>query len=146
VSDNRFVINPQGLKILLASPTGGVYKDMHQRGNRVLRAAKRLCPTDTGRLKQSISLEMSSIGNTVIVRVGTNLKYGLYIHEGTADKGTGYIYPKNFKFLRFPIVNNSGQGRRRYKAGATAQYAYAKRVRGIKPTPFLRDALPAGTK
>jgi hypothetical protein len=142
MADQRFVINPAGVKLLLASPNGAVYQDMQRRGNKVLRGARALCPTDTGRLKQSLTTEMSSIGTSVIVRVGTNLKYGLYIHEGTADKGNGYIYPVKGNFLAWPVVNKSGAGARRYKAGATAQYAYAKRVKGIKPTPFLRDALP----
>lgn len=130
---------------LLASPNGPVYNDIKRRANRIQNTARRLCPADTGRLRQSISVEMGSIGKDVVARVGTNLEYGLYIHEGTADNGAGYIYPKNAKVLRFPVINKSGQGRRRYKAGATAQYAYAKRVRGIKATPYLRDALSSAS-
>lgn len=130
---------------LLASPNGPVYNDIKRRANRVQNTARRLCPADTGRLRQSISLEMGTVGQDVVARVGTNLEYGLYIHEGTANNGTGYIYPKNAKVLRFPVINKSGAGRRRYKAGATAQYAYAKRVRGIKATPYLRDALSAAS-
>lgn len=130
---------------LLASPNGPVYNDIKRRANRIQNTARRLCPADTGRLRQSISVEMGSIGQDVVARVGTNLQYGLYIHEGTADNGQGYIYPKNANVLRFPVISKSGQGRRRYKAGATAQYAYAKRVRGIKGTPYLRDALSSAS-
>jgi hypothetical protein len=125
---------------------GPVYQDIHRRGNAVLREARRLAPKDTGRLKQSMAMEMRFAMGKVIARVGTNVDYALFIHEGTANKGTGYIYPKKGQFLKFPVVNNSGKGRRRYKAGATAQYAYAKRVRGIKPTPFLLNALPAAMR
>jgi hypothetical protein len=116
---------------------------MRRRANKVTNLARRLCPIDTARLKTSISYEMGTENGAIIARVGTNVEYGLYIHEGTANKGTGYIYPKNARLLRFPIVNKSGSGRRRYKGGATQQYAYAKRVKGIKPRPFLRDALSA---
>ena len=136
-------LDPQAVQALLSSPSGPVYADMKRRANKVQNLARRLVPVDTAKLKQSITYEMGTVGKDVVARVGTNVEYGLYIHEGTANKGTGYIYPKNAKFLRFPIINNTGSGRRRYKAGATAQYAYAKRVRGIKPTPFLKDALSA---
>ena len=137
------VLDQQQINTLLAGPSGPVYSDLRRRGNRVMNQARRLCPADTGRLRQSISLEMGAVGDRVVARIGTNVQYGLFIHEGTANNGTGYIYPKNAKVLRFPVVNKSGAGRRRYKGGATAQYAYAKRVRGIKATPFLRDALQA---
>lgn len=136
-------LNPDQVVTLLSGHSGPIYQDMNRRGNAVMRMARQLAPKDTGQLKQSIAMEMSVVKGVVVVRVGTNLKYGYYIHEGTADKGTGYIYPKSAKVLRWPVSNNSGKGRRRYKGGATAQYAYAKRVKGIKPTPFLRNALPA---
>ena len=138
-----FVIDPAGVKQVLSGPQGPVYQDLRRRANNVLKEARRLAPADTGRLRQSISLEMLSVDGVVVARVGTNVKYGYYIHEGTANKGTGFIYPKNGKFLVFPVTNNSGSGRRRYKGGATAQYAFARRVRGIKPTPFLKNALSA---
>jgi hypothetical protein len=139
----RVVLDPVAIKNLLSNPQGAVYQDMRRRGNAVKREATRLAPKDQGTLKQSMAMEMSVTGDTVVVRVGTNLKYGLYIHEGTANKGQGYIYPRKGTFLKWPVKNNSGSGRRRYKGGATAQYAYAKRVRGIKPNPYLRNALPA---
>lgn len=145
MSDKYLVLDPQGIRELLSGPNGDVYNDMRRRGNKVMNTARRLCPVDTGGLKMSINLEMATVNGQIIVRVGTNKDYALFIHEGTANKGSGFIYPKNATVLRFPIINKSGSGRRRYKAGATAQYAYAKRVRGIKPTPFLRDALASGT-
>lgn len=138
-------LDPSAIKTLLSGPSGPVYQDMRRRANKVTNLARRLAPVDTARLKTSISYEMGTVGQSVIARVGTNVKYGLYIHEGTANAGTGYIYPKSARVLRFPIINNSGSGRRRYKAGATQQYAYAKRVKGIKPQPFLRNALIAAT-
>jgi hypothetical protein len=120
---------------------------MRRRANRVLNLARRIVPVQAGggggRLKNSLSMEIGLVSGTVVARVGTNVYYGLYIHEGTANKGTGYIYPKNSRLLKFPVINNSGKGNRRYKGGATQQYAYAKRVKGIKPRPFLRDALSA---
>lgn len=128
---------------LLQAPNGLVYNHTMRLGNQVLREARRRVPKDTAKLAQSLTMEMGKVGKDVVARVGTNIEYGLYVHEGTANNGTGYIYPKNAKVLKFPVINNSGQGRRRYKGGATAQYAYAKRVKGVKARPFLRDALNA---
>lgn len=126
---------------MLSGPNGAVYNEMNRKGNAVLREARRLCPKNNGTLAQSLAMEFGKADGSIIVRVGTNVYYGLFVHEGTANNGTGYIYPKNFKFLRWPVVNNSGSGNRRYKAGATQKYAYAKRVRGVKARPFLKDAL-----
>lgn len=140
-----FVLDKSAYMDLVVGPNGAVYQDMRRRANKVTNLARRLAPVDTSRLKLSISYEMGTVGQDVIARVGSNVKYALYIHEGTANAGTGYIYPKNARVLRFPIINKTGSGRRRYKAGATQQYAYAKRVKGIKPQPFLRDALIAAT-
>lgn len=130
---------------LLQSPSGPVAAEVIKRSNRVLNKAKRLCPVDEGRLRSSLAFELRQDKASLVGRVGTNLEYGLFVHEGTGIyAGKGYITPKRGKFLRWPVKNNSGTGRRRYKAGATAQYAYAKRVKGIPGRPYLRDALDAG--
>jgi hypothetical protein len=89
-------------------------------------------------------MEMRSANGSPVGRVGTNVDYALYVHEGTGvEAGRGYIVPVRARVLRWPAKNNSGAGRRRYKAGATANYVYSKRSRGVKARPFLRDALSA---
>lgn len=139
----RVIIDKATLAKFMSGKNGAVWEDINRRGNAVLREARRLCPVDEGRLRQSLAMEMNAIGNKVVSRVGTNVEYALYVHEGTAQNGTGYIYPKNGKYLVFPVKNKSGK-RRRYKGGATAQWVKTTRVRGIKGQPFLRDALQAG--
>lgn len=130
---------------LATSPAGPVILDMKRRANRVKNDARRRCPVDQGTLRASIADEILVERNAVIARVGSNLEYALYVHEGTGEwVGKGPIVPKNRKALRWPIKNNSGSGRRRYRGGATAGYVFSKRSRGIKPNPFLKDALPAG--
>lgn len=130
---------------LALSPSGPVILDMKRRANRVKNKARRLCPVDQGTLRASIADEILVERNAIIARVGSNLDYALYVHEGTGEAvGKGPIVPKSKKALRWPIKNNSGSGRRRYQGGATAGYVFSKRSRGIKPTPFLRDALDAG--
>lgn len=128
----------------LTGPNGAVARDLLRRGQRVQNAARRLAPVDEGRLRASITTEVRGSGPSLTVRVGSNLKYAVYVHEGTGIyAGRGYIYPKRGRYLRWPVKNNSGSGNRRYRGGSTSRYAFAKRVRGVKGRPFLRDALDA---
>lgn len=121
-------------------------KDLRIRANRVLNAAARLTPVDTGRLRASLSVTFNKgPGGVPMARIGSNLLYAIYVHGGTGLYGPkgSYIYPRTKKFMRWPAVNNSGAGRRRYKGGATAAYVYAKRTKGMRGTPFLLMALDA---
>lgn len=119
-------------------------EDITRRTNRVLVAARAKVPVDTARLKGSLSAEVRQEGVSVVGRVGSNLNYAIYVHEGTGIyAGRGYITPKSGRYLRWPNRNNSGRGNRRYRGGRTQAYTYARRVRGMKGTPYLRDALDA---
>lgn len=53
--------------------------------------AKRLCPVDTGRLRNSITHAME--GSEAVV-IGTNVEYGPYVELGTArQKAQPYLRP-----------------------------------------------------
>jgi hypothetical protein len=137
-------LDQSALRALLDSPQGPVWSDIQRRTNRVLNQARRNAPVDEGRLRASLAMEMRSQDGSPVGRVGSNLDYALYVHEGTGiEAGRGYIVPVRGRVLRWPAKNNSGAGARRYKGGATAAYVYAKRSRGVKARPFLRDALSA---
>lgn len=140
-------IDQSALAALMASPQGPVWIDIQRRTNRVLNQARRNAPVDEGRLRASLAMEMRLASRSPVGRVGTNVEYALYVHEGTGvEAGKGYIVPVRKKVLAWPAKNNSGAGRRRYKGGATANYVYAKRSRGVKARPFLRDALSAALR
>ena len=145
-------LDPQAIRFVLESPAGPVMQDLLQRGNRVKTEAQRQLTSgrnkavDTGRLRASIAVESGIVDNEPVARVGTNVSYALFVHDGTAGGGTGWIYPRRARVLRWPVTNNayrSTGGNRRYRGGRTAAYAFAPRVRGMRPRPFLRDALPA---
>lgn len=52
-------------------------------------AAKRLCPVDTGRLRNSITHAL--MGNDTVI-IGTNVEYGLFVHEKTHNRaGTPFL-------------------------------------------------------
>lgn len=133
------------LRRLLESESGPVAQDLIRRGQRVLNRARANCPVDTGRLRASLTMELMHDHRGLFVRVGSNLDYLMFVHEGTGIYGpTGApIRPRNARFLRWPATNNSGSGNRRYVGGATARYVYARQVRGVKGRPFLAEALAA---
>lgn len=135
------------MRQLLTSPQGPVWNELHRTGRQVLQRARVLCPVDQGQLRASLLMEMDTENGQPVARVGTNVTYALFVHEGTGIYGPRRtpIRPVRARFLRWPIKNNTGSGRRRYRGGATERYAYAKQVKGSPPRPFLRKALEAVT-
>jgi len=129
----------------LTDPSGPIGSDLRRRGQRVLNAARRNCPVDEGRLRASLTMVIERVPGGLVARIGSNLKYARYVHDGTGIYGPRArpITPRNGRWLRWPVKNNSGVGRRRYAGGATAAFMYARSVRGMRGRPFLRDALPA---
>lgn len=121
-------------------------KDLRVRANRVLNAARRLVPRDTSRLGNSLTITyLTGPSGEPVAQIGSNLSYALYVHEGTGLYGPrgALIRPRTATVLRWPRTNNSGAGRRRYKAGATEAFVYSMWSRGVKGRPFLLDALDA---
>lgn len=142
------MIDAGSVQALVRGADGLVWRELTRRGNNVLNAARRNAPVDQGGLRGSLHMEHATIDGQPAVRIGSNLQYALYVHEGTGiygPKGTP-IRPNGHPFLRWPFKNNSGSGRRRYKAGATAAFVYAREVKGVRPRPFLRDALEAASQ
>ena len=84
--------------------------------------AKELCPTDTTRLRGSITHEVEE----TVGRVGTNVEYAIWVEFGTgihAEKGKG---------RKTPWVYKTEKG-----------YFY---THGNKPQPYLRPALHKNEK
>lgn len=112
-------------------------RDMLRRGLRVESAAKRRLTTaprrvNTGRLRASVNTRPIAYRGTFGARVGSNVNYALWVHDGTGIYGPRHtrIRPRRGRVLRFT------------PRGAVAPI-YRPSVRGMRPNPFLRDALPA---
>lgn len=117
---------------------------LRKKANQVLNAARRNAPVDQGALRASLTVEFTSgPGGAPIARIGSNLPYAIFVHEGTGLYGpTGSrIRPKTSRVMVWPRKNNSGVGARRYSGGKTAAYVFARSTRGMKGRPFLLDAL-----
>lgn len=148
-------VTDKDMAAVLLGPDGPVVKDLVKRAIRVQNEAKRLAPVDNGTLRNSITYEVLRKNGKPLVRVGTNMKYARFVHDGTGIYGPKGrpIRPVNAKVLRWPVrgVSSSrpstvaGRGRVVSKSSTRTGWAYAREVRGVRPTPFLRDALIKGT-
>jgi len=132
-------IDDRAIQALLTSPQGGVIKDLLRRGLKVESKAKLNLQSDprrvnTGRLRGSIRTTLVSVAGKPAVRVGTTVFYALYVHDGTGLYGPKHslIYPRKKKVLRWKA-----------SYGKKGGYAYARYTRGMRPNPFLKNALSA---
>lgn len=126
---------------ILTSPRGPVARDLMVRGIRVQSQAKRnlagLAGSGPrrirhGHLRNSIFPQLLSRGGGLVMRVGSNLHYALYVHEGTGLFGPKHrkIRPVTKRFLRFKVRGKS-------------EWIFAREVKGMKPNKYLLRALPA---
>ena len=131
----RHIKDPIALAAILRSQSGGVAKDMMRRGFKVANAAKRNLEkaprrVDTGLLRSSIKPELLQINGAPAVRVGTNVFYAIMVHDGTGVYGPKGV-PITPKVKKIMMWKKGGKK------------VYANVVQGMKPNPFLKDALPA---
>lgn len=129
----RHRLNIPAVNAMLRSPSGGLARDMYRRGKKVEAQAKRLAPVGkTGRLRSTITTEMVTDAGLPVARIGTNVDYAEAVHDGTGIYGPkgAPIRPKRKRVLRFT------------PSGASKP-VFARQVKGAKPNPFLKDALPA---
>lgn len=114
-----------------------VARDMQRRGLRVEAAAKvRISGNpkrvNSGRLRSTIKAVPIRKRGAPGSRIGTNVKYAVFVHDGTGIYGPRgmRIKPKTKRYLKF--IPKGGN-----------RFVYAKSVKGMRPNPFLVDALPA---
>lgn len=135
-------LNRAQIQMILKSPFGPVARDMMRRGTNVSSKAKQNLSSspmrvDTGRLRSDIHAELVIYNGKPAVRVGTNVAYARFVHDGTGIYGprAQMIRPKSKKILRW----KARSGQRSSKGG----YVFAREVRGMRPNPFLTNALSA---
>lgn len=124
-------------KRIKAAAMDAVARDMQRRGLRVEAAAKARISgnpkrVDTGRLRSSIKAVPITRRGAPGSRIGTNVKYAIFVHDGTGIYGPrgARIKPKTARYLKF--IPKGGN-----------RFVYAKSVKGMRPNPFLLDALVA---
>lgn len=120
------------LQKLLTARDGPVFQAMRRAGTTTVARAKADLTAegliDTGRLRNSIESETFVRGSEVVSRIGTDVTYSTFVHQGT----TGPIVPRTARALQFVP-----------KSGATVIYRAS--VRGTRETgrfsPFLTNAI-----
>lgn len=136
------------LQFIFTHPQGAVAKDLMKRGARVESRAKRNLSgiggsgpkrVDTGHLRSSIKHQLVIRPEGLSVRIGTNVYYARFIHDGTGIYGPKkrVIKPRRAKAL---VWRSQKYGQ---KSGNFRGFVVVKSVKGIKPNPFLAAALPA---
>jgi hypothetical protein len=132
----RHKYKPATMHEILASPNGGLAKNMFKRAIAVQRLAKKNLErpprrVNTGQLRASITIVPYLFRGYPAFRVGSPLKYAKWVHDGTGIYGPHHqlIEPTHAKALRW--------------SGNAGEFIFAKHVKGIPPNPFLRDALVA---
>ena len=132
-------LDTQAIQRLVSSPQGGVVQDLLRRGLLVETQAKRNLGgiggpkrIDTGRLRASINTQLVTRNGNPAVLVGTNVRYARWVHDGTGIYGPLHrrITPKSHKRLRF-------------RPRGSRKFVYAKSVAGMRPNPFMKNALHA---
>lgn len=123
-------LDDAAVRRLVSSPDGMFARELRRRGARVETEAKRRCPIDTGRLRSSIRTELVTVDGQLAAKVGTNVKYAIFVERGTGIYGPRGqpIRPVRARALRWvPRGQNEA--------------VFAREVRGMKPRPFLLPAL-----
>lgn len=86
--------------------------------------AKQKCPVDMGILRASISNEVEVSSTAIVGRIGSNLEYAPYVHNGTG------IYAKDGSGRKTPWT---------YKV-RSGKYKGFHITAGQRPQPFLEEA------
>ena len=134
------VLNPVEINRILHSPSGPTARELLKRGIRVQTKARRNLGGNTGSgprrinhglLRTSISTQLRVEDADFVMRVGSGLYYARWVHDGTGIYGPRHqpIRPKTAKYLRW----TDKQGK----------VHFAKQVKGMRPNPYLKAALPA---
>lgn len=125
-----FAPNPRAIAELLVGSRGDVALDLTRKCIRVQSGAKRRCPVDTGRLRSSIRWTLGRDGKGLFGRVGTEVEYAYFVHEGHGP---------------YEVGSTRGPGTAlRFESGGDVVYVSFPNtvsIPAMEGRPFLKDAL-----
>jgi|GEM_PF-5855447 len=76
----RLVIN-RSVIAELNEESSGLGSYLTRQGQRVKNKARVNAPVDTGNLRGSVAYELLKVNGVLVVRVGTNVPYGVYVRR-----------------------------------------------------------------
>lgn len=130
----RVIFNKTEMRRALRGSDGPVYRILDQRAKRVRDRAYVFCPVRSGFLRSTLDYRLGTEGGQPVAYVYVTASYGLFVHEGTGIYG-----PK-----RRPI--EARPGRMFVFPGRDGKLVFTRRIKGMRPRPFLRQALQAVTE
>jgi hypothetical protein len=129
------VIDPNVLQKFLDAPNGPVVRALIEAGEKVKNEAIRLAPKRTQNLSRHIVKRLTKRKGRPAVTVGADVKYALFVHEGTRPH---IIRPKGHPFLAFRWAGAPATMRRLPDGRVLARVVHHP---GTKPNRFLTNAL-----
>ena len=103
--DVQIVVNENNVSLIVPAISAAITTALEEIGLVAEGAAKKLCPVDTGRLRNSITHAFEDDHSIV---VGTNVEYALYVHEPVTVNGKTR---QGTPFLTQAVQNNAGRFR-----------------------------------
>lgn len=147
----RLNIDSAALRREVQSNGGTLGRAANKAGRRIVARAKRNAPVDSGRLRQSISYEVTSRAGDVIIRVKANVEHAIYVHQGTGlgkrspivlaggdarGPSGNLIVPKRRKALRWEAGAGTPAG-----IATGDGFVFSKSSKGQDADPFLAKAV-----
>ena len=126
-------------------PGGTGVRYANTQAREVASDARSNAPVRSGELSRFIRAVPSRSTGKRSVRssVRSGARHSLWVHEGTAGDGAGYIYPARKRAMKLPPggpTYHGGPSTSRHM-GQKFKAMRLKKVRGQKGNPFLRQAL-----
>lgn len=120
--------NWAGIDAVLRGPTGGVRRDLRQRGRRVSALARQYAGRASGRLHRDLAEvhERTRPSGDPEIWVGSGLPYAWVHHQGH-----GWIYP------------HPPRRALRFRPKGSRRWVFARKVRPVRGTFYLRKAIRA---
>lgn len=133
----QFIVSRAGIESVLKGDGSMAARALLDLARQVERQAKLNVPVDTGRLRGAIRSSMTTEAGKPVALVRAETNYAIFVHEGTGLYGPRHqrIVPTAPKTL-FRWTDKSAPGGVRF----------ARSTRGVRPRPFLRDALETVTR
>lgn len=108
------------LRIILNTPVGNLWRQLHRRGEAIVRSAKRQVGVKTGALRQSIHMKHTGNVTGQYLWIGSKKNYAYLHHQGTrphtitATKSPVLVFRSGARIVKTPSVLHPGTKPNRY--------------------------------
>lgn len=110
----KITIDKAQLNMILNTPKGNLWGALHNRGNDIVRDAKKQVGVRTGSLRASIHMRHLANATGQYLWIGSKKNYAYAHHEGTrpheirATKSPVLVFRSGTRVIKTPVVNHPG--------------------------------------